>query len=387
MNENIKNEVKDTKVFYGGLPQDVENTIQNGVKHTDWFGEYEDYEIDTIIQDGIKETTPGGYLGFVKRRGKTIHQFEHSKQNDEVGEVITDGIKNTGEILWRHNQTIEDTIQNGIKDTQDGFSLHDYKVDEIIQDGIKQTEKEVSLRTWKVGEVIVDGVKETITPGDGDIESTIKWMKENKTNSVPDMIDDVIDNGIKVTRGINIDISIVNDTIENGIKETYYDEGDYLTESRVQNTIDNGVKVTYSDMVPTEYDWRKEFVDDVEEAIQNGVKDTIPKFSIGSWWVEYAIENGVKETKDALSNRLPNPVGNVIENGIKQIKSVSGIIGDVLDSSKGVHTYADEYTQNSWVNTVLENGIKGTYAWDDDILGEPDKLPKVINEGNKTEKF
>ena len=103
--------------------------------------------------------------------------------------------------------------------------------------------------------------------------------------------------------------------------------------------------------------------------------------------VEDTIQNGVKDTKDALSNRLPNPVGNVIENGIKQIKSVSDKIGDVLDSSKGVHTYADEHTQNSWVNMVLENGIKGTYAWDDDILGEPDKLPKVINEGNKTEKF
>jgi hypothetical protein len=45
-----------------------------------------------------------------------------------------------------------------------------------------------------------DGVKETKTPGkDGDILSTIEWMKENNSTSYPKLIDDVIENGIKET--------------------------------------------------------------------------------------------------------------------------------------------------------------------------------------------
>jgi hypothetical protein len=48
-------------------------------------------------------------------------------------------------------------------------------------------------------DALQNGIKETKTPGkDGDILSTIEWMKENKSNSYTKMINDILDNGEKI---------------------------------------------------------------------------------------------------------------------------------------------------------------------------------------------
>ena len=46
-----------------------------------------------IVENGIKETTPGGYLGSVEMKGRTVHQFESPKQNNEVEDTIQNGVK------------------------------------------------------------------------------------------------------------------------------------------------------------------------------------------------------------------------------------------------------------------------------------------------------
>ena len=52
---------------------------------------------DTII-NSVKETTPSGYLGSIEMKGKIVHQLESPKQNNEVEDVIQQGVKKTN---WR----------------------------------------------------------------------------------------------------------------------------------------------------------------------------------------------------------------------------------------------------------------------------------------------
>jgi predicted peroxiredoxin len=117
--------------------------------------------------------------------------------------------------------------------------------------------------------------------------STIEWMESNNTKSVPEMIDDIIKNGIKKTKklehdrttyhghfsqehGTHTPLDMVQDVIKNGVKETELHKG--VRPSAVEDTIQNGVKNTYSDFVPQEYDWSDQF--DVEKVIENGIKET-----------------------------------------------------------------------------------------------------------------
>jgi hypothetical protein len=115
---------------------------------------------------------------------------------------------------------MEDALQNGVKETNywdesiDG-NLNEFGcVDNVIENGVKKIsplDPEFSVRfidgnrdnDWElvpnINEVIDNGVKETKTPGNGDLLSTFQWMEENNTKSVPKMIDDVIENGYKVS--------------------------------------------------------------------------------------------------------------------------------------------------------------------------------------------
>ena len=94
INDTIQNGVKETRWMSDWLDNKVENTIQNGVKHTE-YGDWLDGDerLDDIIDNGVKETTPGGYLGSVEMKGKTVHQFEHAKQDNDVEDVIKSGVK------------------------------------------------------------------------------------------------------------------------------------------------------------------------------------------------------------------------------------------------------------------------------------------------------
>ena len=194
--DTIQNGVKETihNFFEGGLA--MEEVIQNGVKETNpHFLEilnpmnFEPVtkemkrmnEVNIVLENGIKETTPGGYLGSVEIKGKTVHQFETAKQLYYLEDVINDGIKEVKELPDKsgelrgygeyyqnqedrtkpHTQYMDDVIRDGIKETK-YCELHSLmRADHVIRDGIKETwgyEKQPQMR---VHEVLDKGITQT----------------------------------------------------------------------------------------------------------------------------------------------------------------------------------------------------------------------------------
>jgi len=246
--------------------------------------------------------------------------------------------------------------------------------------------------------------------------STLEWMKSNNTVNIPELIDDVIDNGVKYTGGIGnpnwmgnkveraiengvkdtkigsiypqryientiengvkltnsslqIDGScVIEDVIENGVKETCCHDMK-LTKS-VEKIIQNGVKNTYSDIVPREYDWSDEF--DVEKVIENGVKETHDDVYHNKGRVDGVIRNGVKVVIPAFK-MIYNPMNfeavsveekriddviDVIRDGIKEVQPLPAQDGN---RDWGVYYYRKgEPTKphTKYVDEVIENGIK-----------------------------
>ena len=113
----------------------VENFIQNGVKETKPEYLEGDLAMKEVIQNGVKHTEPGGYLGSIEMKGKIVHQLESPKQNEEVEDVIENGIKEVKELpdqsgelrgygdyyhrqedrTYPHTKTVNDVICDGVK--------------------------------------------------------------------------------------------------------------------------------------------------------------------------------------------------------------------------------------------------------------------------------
>ena len=118
----------------------VENFIQNGVKETKPEYLEGDLAMEEVIQNGVKHTEPGGYLGSIEMKGKIVHQLESPKQNEEVKDVIENGVKLTNSSLQIDGScVVEDVIQNGIKETWGYSRQPQQRVNEIINGSIKET--------------------------------------------------------------------------------------------------------------------------------------------------------------------------------------------------------------------------------------------------------
>ena len=215
--DTIINGVKDTESDSNAYSDVVEDTIQNGVKDTkSGAPDNRDYFIEDTIINGVKETTPSGYLGSIEMKGKIVHQIESPKQNNEVEDAIQNGVKDTDYRILRVRGQVKDIIQNGVKETNStNFPSGECGyIREILRNGIKEVQPlpaQDGNRDWGnyyyrkgnptkpfneyLDEAIRFGVKETKTPGDGDIVSTVEWMKENNSTSYPKMIEDVIQSG------------------------------------------------------------------------------------------------------------------------------------------------------------------------------------------------
>jgi hypothetical protein len=218
----------------------VEDTIINGVKYTITSENRSRLTAENIIENGVKETTPSGYLGSIEMKGKIVHQLESPKQNNEVEDAIQNGVKETNhvDVMKFFDNKMEGVLQNGVKETDYRILRVRGQVKDIIQNGVKETNatnfpsgecgyireilrngiKEVQPlpaqdgnRDWGnyyyrkgnptkpfneyLDDAIRFGVKETKTPVDGDIVSTVEWMKENNSTSYSKMIEDVIQSG------------------------------------------------------------------------------------------------------------------------------------------------------------------------------------------------
>jgi hypothetical protein len=201
----------------------IEDVIKEGVKHTE-YGDWLDGDerLDDIIDNGVKETTPGGYLGSVEMKGKTVHQFEHSKQDDDVKDVIKNGIKHT-EISWSNFDRVDDVLEKSIKKTE-AAALFDEesKMDTVISNGIKETHDDAYHHTGRVGGVIKNGVKQCI-PSHTPLYSPMDFSVEYRENHRLDDVASVLEKGIKKTKAmdewVNTD-RIVDGVISGGVKKS-----------------------------------------------------------------------------------------------------------------------------------------------------------------------
>ena len=138
-----------------------------------------------------------------------------------VEDNIINDVNETHYDVYHHKDRIDNIVKNSVNETKYNQTLQGVKfkkvlnneiimsnprqyvtnkiIDDTIETGVKETELHKGNRRFATNYAIKRGIKETKTPGDGDIVSTIEWMDENKSNSVPKMINDVIENGVKET--------------------------------------------------------------------------------------------------------------------------------------------------------------------------------------------
>jgi len=184
----------------------VEDNIINGVKDTILEINITEGEIDDIIQDGVKLTqfndneNKSWVEGVIKNGVKETIELMNELPN-KVKKIIKKGVKHTQERIVIKKSIVDDAIEKGVRHTLNTEYMPMSMVEDIIQNGVKETNHVDVMKFFnnKMEDALENGVKETKTPGkDGDILSTIEWMKENKSTSYTKMIDDVIDNGEKI---------------------------------------------------------------------------------------------------------------------------------------------------------------------------------------------
>ena len=118
-----------------------------------------------------------------------------------VEDNIINGVMETQFNAYENKSWVEGVVKKGVRQTLPEVGKYINDVEEVIQQGVKDT---APMDNWvnserMVTEVIKTGIKETKTPGwDGDIISTVQWLKANNATSYPKIIDDVIDNGKKI---------------------------------------------------------------------------------------------------------------------------------------------------------------------------------------------
>jgi predicted peroxiredoxin len=216
-----------------------------------------------------------------------------------------------------------------VKETKKGGFNQHYDMFRAIENGVKHTE----YGDWLDGDerfddIIQNGIKETKTPGaDGDILSTLEWIKENNTVNIPELINNVIENGVKHTEVGWAQYNSVDDVIERGIKRT--EGGMLFDETKVDRIISEGVKETKGGGYLGSIEMKGKIIhqlespkqnNEVEEVIEHGVKLTNSSLQIdGSCVVEDVIQNGIKETHDDVYHNKGR-IDGVIRNGVKEIK-------------------------------------------------------------------
>jgi hypothetical protein len=373
--DTIKNGVKTTTPLKHGQPL-IENAIQNGVKYTSWHEPILlGTKVENAIQNGVIETkgTTSPFTNYVEdaiengvkdtknRVNRDIRIVKDTIENgvkethsgcdllidDYIEDTIQNGVKETQSSPLNRPFYVEDTIQNGVKETFEGIGTEGIHVEDVIQNGVRSTcFNRPFLFEW-VEDTIKNGVKETKTPGeDGDIMGALDFMSDNNTNNLPQLIDNVIKNGVKRTEGgVLFDETKVDRIISEGVKETK--GGGYL------GSIEMKGKIVHQIESPKQNN-------EVEDVIEHGVKLTNSSLQIdGSCVVEDVIQNGIKETHDDVYHHKGR-VDGVIKNGVKEVK-------ELPDQSGELRGYGDYYHRQ-------EDRTKPFTEYVDDVLIEGKKI-------------
>jgi hypothetical protein len=272
--DTIDNGVKVTLNMKVKTDWSVEDTIENGVKETSSnVMMFQSMKVEDTIQNGVKETkemeewvnTPR-IVGDVVEKGVKETRLEMNITEGEVDDIIQDGVKLTQFNDNENKSWVEGVIKKGIKETkvEKRNGIKDTQIQDTIQNGVRHTLNTEYMPKSMVEDIIENGVKETKTPGNGDIVSTVEWLKENNSNSYPKLIEDVIENGVKKTMlRQNITDGNVETIIETGIKET-------------QPLPDqSGELIGYGNYYHGKEDRTKAFYNYLEETIKFGVKENL----------------------------------------------------------------------------------------------------------------
>ena len=151
----------------------------------------------------------------------------------------------------------------------------------------------------------------------------------------------VVDNQHYITRW-------VEDALQNGVKDTRMQV--YFLDNEVEDALQNGVKDTRIS--------RFNSLHPVEDALQNGVKRTWMLSLDNSSKVENTLQNGVKET---LSNFISSDVcvEDIIQNGVKEVKGLPDMSGELRGYGNYYHKQKDRTKPHTqYVDDVIENSIK-----------------------------
>jgi hypothetical protein len=339
------------------ITQWVEDNIINGSKNTPSPSQTPSCNLVEVLENGVKETS------------SNVMIFQSMYTEGEVEEIIENGVKETQSLgsLEVTEKEINNTIQNGVKHTEIGWHQCN-KIDDTIDKGVKEI-KGVPLKTdWSVEDAIKNGVR-VISP----MTQYADWQ-----------VKEIIENGVNKTKQCLQHVSEIENVIDNGVKETHSVSKNLFWE--IGTTLQYGVKETRLEQNITE--------GEVEEIIENGELKTSPRnleqFGQGYslWKTETVINEGVKEIKRDSS---PNPMGKVsevIDNGVKETKSLSidlkPLTNLVIDN--GVK---ETKTMDEWVNSprivgeVIDNGIIETKNFNNSRFIE---VGETIREGVKETK-
>ena len=159
---------------------------------------------------------------------------------------------------------------------------------------------------------------------------------------------DVVENQHYITKW-------VEDNVINKVKDTILEKN--ITEGEVEEIIENGVKEHSLTYVGKQIG--------CEDAIENGVRHTEKSLQIdGSCVIEDTVQNGVKLTQ-FNDNENKSWVEGVIKKGIKETNHVDvmGFFNNKMEDTlqNGVrHTLNTEYMPKTMVEDIIENGVKET---------------------------
>jgi hypothetical protein len=313
--------------------EEVEDVIENGVKRISKYENRPQSHIDYVIQNGVIkiEDKPHDYPHTVARVVKETKGI-NGIHGSQV--AIEKGVKITVHSPLDRKTLVEDTIENGVKETGPEINITEGEIDDIIQDGIKLTTTNLPLSK---DDGQITEIEDVITNG-------IKETKQEPSQRTW-MSGVVVESGIKETKhGIHFFEDTTENVIKHGekiIKETYHDE--YHHNARIGGVIKNGVKGTelHKGNRPSA----------VEDTIQNGIKETKSPGADGDLLstIEWMESNNIKS--------VPEMIDDVITNGIKETKKIEHdrtTYHGYFSQERGTHTPLDT------VQDVIKNGVKET---------------------------
>ena len=287
---------------------------------------------------------------------------------------------------------VEDNIINKVKDTRLEINITEGEVDDIIQDGVKETIELMNELPNRVKKIIKKGVKLTQF-NDNENKSWIEGVIKKgvkltlNTEYMPtSMVEDIIQSGVRKTLWISVEReSLVEKTINNGVKETNPVDVMKFFDNKMEDALQNGVKETKQKknallILDTS---GRELILESHLVVRDGVKSSTPRQYVGEdiidkiinksitdtiecdWdvptdLIKDVISEGVKETHDDVYHHKGR-IDGVIKNGVKETKTPGN--GDIT-------SYVEWMKENKntsfekLIDDVVENGekINGTYA-------------------------